>query len=153
MQRAQLLRTERRASASEWVHKGLEEAHRKEVGEALRIRCQAMQAIHLHLVCAQRGVKALRTPQAALARPPAASLARAACGALRKKSVNRGYHYQHRAKMVGVCVAPRVPGRVDAGISGSRASTERTRATHISGHRRDGQYKGQPAEHGVHATL
>ena len=84
MQRAQLLRTERRASASERVHKGLEEAHRKELGEALRIRCQAMQALHLHLVCAQRGVKALRTPQAALARPPAASLARAACGALRK---------------------------------------------------------------------
>ena len=71
-------RTERRASASERVHKGLEEAHRKELGEALRIRCQAMQALHLHLVCAQRGVKALRTPQAALARPPAASLARAA---------------------------------------------------------------------------
>ena len=34
--------------------------------------------------CVQRGVKALRTPQAALARPPAASLARATCGALRK---------------------------------------------------------------------
>ena len=89
MQRAQLLRTERRASASERVHTGLEEAHRSQIGEALRIRCHAMQALHLHLVCAQRGVKALRTPQAALARPPAASLARAACGALRKKTAGR----------------------------------------------------------------
>ena len=85
-QRTQLLRTQRRASALDGVHKGLEEAHRKDIGEALRIRCHARQALHLHLVCAQRGVKALRALQAALARPPAASLARAACGALRKKA-------------------------------------------------------------------
>ena len=60
MQRAQLLRTQRRASALDGVHTGLEEAHRLTVGEALRIRCHATQALHLHFVCAQRGVKALR---------------------------------------------------------------------------------------------
>ena len=60
MQRSQLLRTQRRASALERVHTGFEEPHRKEAGEALRIRCHARQGIHLHLVCAQRGVKALR---------------------------------------------------------------------------------------------
>ena len=98
MQRTQLLRIERRASASERVHTGFEEPHRKEVGEALRIRCHARQAIHLHLVCAQRGVKALRPPQAALARPPAASLARAACGALRKKQISKSVQFIERQR-------------------------------------------------------
>ena len=50
MQRAQLLRTERRASPLERVHTGFEEPHRKEIVEALRIRSHARQAIHLHLV-------------------------------------------------------------------------------------------------------
>ena len=63
-QRRQLLRTQRRASALDGVHTGFEETHRNELREALRFRCHATQALHLHFVCAQRGVKALRPPQA-----------------------------------------------------------------------------------------